>query len=66
MLLKNVHQWDICNQEGLDIFSAESLEIHQSAARTLYRTDPWPTRDRAGRGRKNGHGVNRGTTASGR
>ena len=40
MLLKNVYQWDICNQEDLDIFSAESLEIHQSAARTLYRTDP--------------------------
>ena len=40
MLLKNVYQWDICNQEDLDIFSTESLEIHQSAARTLYRTDP--------------------------
>ena len=40
MLLKNVYQWDICNQEDLDIFGAESLEIHQSAARTLYRTDP--------------------------
>ena len=39
MLLKNVYQWDICNQEDLDIFSAESLEIDQSAARTLYRTD---------------------------
>ena len=40
MLLKNVYQWDICNQEDLDIFGAESLEIDQSAARTLYRTDP--------------------------
>jgi hypothetical protein len=40
MLLKTVHQWDIRNQEDLDIFSAESLEIHLSAARTLYRTDP--------------------------
>ena len=40
MLLKNVYQWDIRNQEDLDIFSAESLEIHLSAARTLYRTDP--------------------------
>ena len=40
MLLKNVYQWDICNQEDLDIFSAESLEIDLSAARTLYRTDP--------------------------
>ena len=40
MLLKNVYQWDICNQEDLDIFSAESLEIHRSTARTLYRTDP--------------------------
>ena len=40
MLLKNVHQWDICNQEDLDIFTTESLEIDQSAARTLYRTDP--------------------------
>ena len=40
MLLKNVYQWDICNQEDLDIFTTESLEIDQSAARTLYRTDP--------------------------
>ena len=40
MLLKNVCQCDICNQEDLDIFGAESLEIHQSAIRTLYRTDP--------------------------
>ena len=40
MLLKTVHQWDIRNQEDLDIFSAESLEIHQSATRTLYRTNP--------------------------
>ena len=40
ILLKNVYQWDICNQEDLDIFSAESLEIHQGTARTLYRTDP--------------------------
>ena len=40
MLLKNVHQWDICNQDDLDIFSAESLEIHRSAARSLYRADP--------------------------
>ena len=51
MLLKNVYQWDICNQEDLDIFSAESLEIDQSAARTLYRTDraadPGQSRKRA-------------------
>ena len=51
MLLKNVYQWDICNQEDLDIFGAESLEIHQSAARTLYRTDleadPGQSRKRA-------------------
>ena len=40
MLLKNVYQWDICNQEDLDIFSTESLEINRSAARSLYRTDP--------------------------
>ena len=40
MLLKNIYQWDICNQEDLDIFSTESLEIHQGAVRTLYRTDP--------------------------
>ena len=40
MLLKTVYQWDIRNQEDLDIFSAESLEIHRSAARTLYRDDP--------------------------
>ena len=40
MLLKNVYQWDICNQEDLDIFTTESLEIDRSAARTLYRTDP--------------------------
>ena len=40
MLLKNVYQWDICNQEDLDIFSTESLEIDQSSTRTLYRTDP--------------------------
>ena len=65
MLLKNVYQWDICNQEDLDIFSAESLEIDQSAARTLYRTDPKPTPTRAGRGRKNWPGVNGRTTASG-
>ena len=47
MLLKNVYQWDICNQEDLDIFSAESLEIDQSAARTLYRTD-WRNRKQQG------------------
>ena len=40
MLLKTVHQWDIRNQEDLDIFTTESLEIDRSAARTLYRTDP--------------------------
>ena len=49
MLLKNVYQWDICNQEDLDIFSAESLEIDQSAARTLYRNDPEADPGRSGR-----------------
>ena len=49
MLLKNVYQWDICNQEDLDIFSAESLEIDQSAARTLYRTDTTADPGRSGR-----------------
>ena len=49
MLLKTVHQWDICNQEDLDIFSAESLEIHLSAARTLYRTDLMADPGRSGR-----------------
>ena len=51
MLLKTVHQWDICNQEDLDTFSAESLEIDQSSDRTLYRTDlmanPGQSRKRA-------------------
>ena len=46
-----IHQWDICNQEDLDIFSAESLEIDQSAARTLYRTD---THGRPGTEREKG------------
>ena len=49
MLLKTVHQWDICNQEDLDIFSAESLEIDQSADRTLYRTDPEADPGQSGR-----------------
>ena len=40
MLLKTVHQWDICNQEDLDTFREESEAIHHSAARILYRTDP--------------------------
>ena len=40
MLLKTVHQWDIYTQEDLNIFTVESLEIHLSAARTLYRTNP--------------------------
>ena len=40
MLLKTVHQWDICNQEDLDTFRKESEAIHHSAARVLYRTDP--------------------------
>ena len=40
MLLKTVHQWDICNQEDLDTFRQESEAIHNSAARTLYRSDP--------------------------
>ena len=51
MLLKTIHQWDICNQEDLDTFSAESLEIDQSSDRTLYRTDlmadPGQSRKRA-------------------
>ena len=33
MLLKNVYQWDICNQEDLDIFSAESLVLQRRIAR---------------------------------
>ena len=49
MLLKNVYQWDICNQEDLDIFSTESLEIDQGAARTLYRTDPMADPGQSGR-----------------
>ena len=40
MLLKTVHQWDICNQEDLAAFREESKAIHNSAARTLYRSDP--------------------------
>ncbi len=40
MLLKTVHQWDICNQEDLDTFREESEAIHNSTARTLYRSDP--------------------------
>ena len=40
MLLKNVYQWDICNQEDLATFRDESEAIHNSAARTLYRSDP--------------------------
>ena len=40
MLLKTVHQWDICNQKDLDTFREESEAIHNSAARTLYRSDP--------------------------
>ena len=39
MLLKTVHQWDICNQKDLDTFREESEAIHNSAARTLYRSD---------------------------
>ena len=41
MLLKTVHQWDICNQEDLDTFRLESEAIHNSAARTLYCSDPY-------------------------
>ena len=40
MLLKTVHQWDICNQDDLDTFRDESETIHNSSARTLYRSDP--------------------------
>ena len=62
MLLKNVYQWDICNQEDLDIFSTESLEIDQSSTRTLYRTDlmadPSQSRKRAEEraGKQHAHG----------
>ena len=49
MLLKTVHQWDICNQEDLDTFRLESEEIHNSAARTLYRRDPEADPDQSGR-----------------
>ena len=41
MLLKTVHQWDICNQEDLDTFRQESEAIHNSASRTLYCSDPY-------------------------
>ena len=37
MLLKNVHQWDICNQEDLEIFREESAETHKLVERALYR-----------------------------
>ena len=37
MLLKTVHQWDIRNQEDLDIFREESEEIHQLVERAIYR-----------------------------
>ena len=40
MLLKTVHQWDICNQEDLAAFREQSKAIHNSAARTLYTSDP--------------------------
>ena len=60
MLLKTVHQWDICNQEDLDIFSTESLEIHLSAARTLYRTDPEADPGQSRREQKNGRAKTRG------
>ena len=37
MLLKTVHQWDIRNQEDLDIFREESAEIHQLVKQAIYR-----------------------------
>ena len=41
MLLKTVHQWDICNQEDLAAFREESEAIHNGAIRTLYQKDPY-------------------------
>ena len=52
MLLKTVHQWDICNQEDLDTFRLESEEIHNSAARALYRSDPEADPDQSRREQK--------------